>query len=223
MIKINNHLVLLKIQYNMGTHPFNDKQIAILEVVEKLFAEKGFDGTSVRDIAKAANINVAMISYYFGSKEKLLEGIVLYRSADLNIQMENIRNSEISPFEKLDSLVEFYVRLIHNNKSIYQIINVEFSNQKRKIDFELINQAKEGNYIELNRVIREGQEQGLFKEDVNTYLVAPTILGTYFHFYNSRSFYEKLIGIKDENQWESYIKNELTQHIKQVIKSLVKK
>ncbi|WP_309597671.1 TetR/AcrR family transcriptional regulator [Flavobacterium oreochromis] len=133
MIKINNHLVLLKIQYNMGTHPFNDKQIAILEVVEKLFAEKGFDGTSVRDIAKAANINVAMISYYFGSKEKLLEGIVLYRSADLNIQMENIRNSEISPFEKLDSLVEFYVRLIHNNKSIYQIINVEFSNQKEKL------------------------------------------------------------------------------------------
>ncbi len=212
-----------KINKYMGTHPFNHKQIAILEVVEKLFAEKGFDGTSVRDIAKAANINVAMISYYFGSKEKLLEGIVLYRSAGLNVQMESIRNSEICPFEKLDDLVEFYIALVHGNKSIYQIINVEFSNQKRKIDFELINEAKEGNYIELNRVIREGQEQGLFKEDINTYLLAPTILGTYFHFYNSRSFYQKLIGIESEDQWESYIKTELTQHIKQVIKSLVKK
>ena len=50
----------------------NDKQIQILETAEKLFAENGFDGTSVRQISKAADINIAMISYYFGSKEKLI-------------------------------------------------------------------------------------------------------------------------------------------------------
>ncbi|MEO6348401.1 MAG: TetR family transcriptional regulator, partial [Aquaticitalea sp.] len=53
----------------------NDKQIQILEVAEKLFAEHGFDGTSVRQIAHEADINIAMISYYFGSKEKLLEAL----------------------------------------------------------------------------------------------------------------------------------------------------
>jgi AcrR family transcriptional regulator len=50
---------------------FNDKQIKIMEAAEELFAEKGFSGTSVRDISDAADINVAMISYYFGSKEKI--------------------------------------------------------------------------------------------------------------------------------------------------------
>ena len=49
---------------------FNDKQIQILEVAEILFAEKGFDGTSIRNIAKLAKINIAMVSYYFGSKER---------------------------------------------------------------------------------------------------------------------------------------------------------
>ena len=49
---------------------FNEKQLEILQVAEQLFAEEGFDGTSVRDIAKKANVNIAMISYYFGSKEK---------------------------------------------------------------------------------------------------------------------------------------------------------
>jgi len=48
------------------TSEFNEKQIQILQVTEKLFAEKGFDGTSIRDIAKQANINIAMVSYYFG-------------------------------------------------------------------------------------------------------------------------------------------------------------
>ena len=41
---------------------FNEKQICILQVAEKLFAEKGFDGTSIRDISKAAEINIAMVS-----------------------------------------------------------------------------------------------------------------------------------------------------------------
>ena len=57
----------------------NDKQIQIIETAEKLFADKGFSGTSVRDIADEADVNLAMISYYFGSKEKLLEALFTHR------------------------------------------------------------------------------------------------------------------------------------------------
>ena len=60
-----------------------DKQIQILEVAETLFAEKGFDGTSIRDISKVAKINIAMVSYYFGSKEKLLESLILFKTSGL--------------------------------------------------------------------------------------------------------------------------------------------
>ena len=51
---------------------FSDKQKKILDVAEELIATKGFDATSVRDICSKAGINVAMISYYFGSKEKMM-------------------------------------------------------------------------------------------------------------------------------------------------------
>ena len=51
----------------------------ILFTAEKLFAEKGFYATSTRDIAKSAGVNVSMISYYFGSKEKLFEEIFKVR------------------------------------------------------------------------------------------------------------------------------------------------
>ena len=44
---------------------FNDKQIQILQVAEKLFAEKGFDGTSIRAISKQAKINIAKNRYFF--------------------------------------------------------------------------------------------------------------------------------------------------------------
>ncbi len=48
------------------------KEENILFAAEKLFAEKGFEGTSTREIAKAANVNISMISYYFGSKENFM-------------------------------------------------------------------------------------------------------------------------------------------------------
>jgi AcrR family transcriptional regulator len=44
----------------------------LIQSAERLFAEHGFDGTSVRDIANLAKVNSALVAYYFGSKEGLL-------------------------------------------------------------------------------------------------------------------------------------------------------
>ena len=43
----------------------------LLDSAEQLFAERGFDATSIRDLAAAAGCNIASVNYYFGGKEKL--------------------------------------------------------------------------------------------------------------------------------------------------------
>ncbi len=48
----------------------------ILDVAIKLFAQKGFDGTSIRDICKTADVNLCLISYYWGGKQELYNGII---------------------------------------------------------------------------------------------------------------------------------------------------
>ncbi|MBM7701196.1 forespore capture DNA-binding protein RefZ [Metabacillus iocasae] len=48
----------------------------VIDAAVSLFNTKGFDGTSVREIAKKAKVNVANISYYFDGKEGLLESLV---------------------------------------------------------------------------------------------------------------------------------------------------
>ncbi len=48
----------------------------ILKIATKLFAEKGFDGVSIREICKKADINICMISYYWGGKKELYQGII---------------------------------------------------------------------------------------------------------------------------------------------------
>ena len=50
-------------------------QDRLLDAAEELFCEKGFEGTSIRDIAASAGCNVAAVNYYFGGKEKLYEEV----------------------------------------------------------------------------------------------------------------------------------------------------
>lgn len=47
----------------------------ILEVAERLFAERGLDGTSMRDITDAAGVNLASVNYHFGSKDGLIAAV----------------------------------------------------------------------------------------------------------------------------------------------------
>jgi len=56
----------------------------ILDAAEKLFADRGFYGVSVRDVTGAADVDVALVSYHFGSKQGLLDAVLLRRAADLN-------------------------------------------------------------------------------------------------------------------------------------------
>jgi len=71
----------------------------ILFSAHKLFSEKGFDGTSIRDIAQAAEVNVASINYYFTSKEGLYQDslVVCYKKTqnliDLAIQNQEIKST----------------------------------------------------------------------------------------------------------------------------------
>lgn len=52
-----------------------DTRTRILDAAQELFAAKGFEGTSVREITRLADVNVAAIHYHFGSKEHVLRGV----------------------------------------------------------------------------------------------------------------------------------------------------
>lgn len=56
----------------------------ILDAAERLFAERGFAGTSLRDIASAARVNLAAANYHFGSKDELFRAAVLRRLEPVN-------------------------------------------------------------------------------------------------------------------------------------------
>lgn len=200
---------------------FNEKQIQILRVAETLFAEKGFDGTSIRDIAKEAQINIAMVSYYFGSKEQLLEAIILNRSVDIKLQLDILTLEDLDPIQKINKLIELYIDKINSNRCIYKIIHFEFSSSQRVINLQAFTELKKGNLKSLETIIQDGQEKGIFRKDIIVPLLTTTILGTYFHFHLNRTFFQNLLNLNTEEEYNTYIKTTLTMHIQQTIKALL--
>lgn len=80
----------------------------IVLVAERMFAERGIDGVSLRQIGAAAgNGNHSVVQYHFGSKEELVEAIFAYRLPDLN-ERRRILTAHHEPAD-LRSAVECYV------------------------------------------------------------------------------------------------------------------
>jgi AcrR family transcriptional regulator len=69
-----------------------DTNVRILNAAEELFSEHGYDGVSIRDITNLAASRLALATYHFGTKEKLLESVLERRAEMLNHE----RRSELS-------------------------------------------------------------------------------------------------------------------------------
>lgn len=205
----------------MSNIELNEKKIQILEVAERLFSEKGFEGTSIRDISKHAKINIAMVSYYFGSKERLLESLIFYKTSDLKLQLENLLTEDLEPLDKVNKLIEIYITKINCNKGIFRVLHFELTTKKREKSLAVFTQLKKGNLKSVESIINQGQSKGIFRKDIIIPLITPTIIGTFFHFHMNKPYFEELLNLKTEEMYNNYIKNNLTKHIQQTIKALL--
>lgn len=64
----------------------------LLDAAEALFAEIGYAGVSVREIAARAKVNLGSIPYYFGTKEKLLKEVLMRRVLPIKAERERLLN-----------------------------------------------------------------------------------------------------------------------------------
>ncbi len=91
----------------------------IKEAARKIFLQKGFAGTRTRDIAEEAGINLALLNYYYRSKEKLFE-IVMEESLKqiLSKIIITANNETTSLLEKIDLIVNLYTDVLLENPQI---------------------------------------------------------------------------------------------------------
>jgi AcrR family transcriptional regulator len=83
----------------------------ILTAAEALFAQRGFDGASLRQLTAAAGVNLAAVNYHFGSKDKLVEQVFRRRLDSLNAdRLAALAKVAGRPETTLDDVLAAFIR-----------------------------------------------------------------------------------------------------------------
>ena len=195
-----------------------------METAEVLFAEKGFNGTSVRDIAEKAHVNLAMISYYFGSKDKLLESLFDYRGEHIKLKLESmVEDKTLGSFEKLDLLIDHYIEKIMTQQCFSRIMLREQVVNHTGITAELITQMKKRNQQIISKLIHQGQKKGEFKRSIDIPLMMATLVGTAGHIIATQPYYREINNLQSmsEEEFQKHMKKKLSQHLKKLFKAIL--
>jgi TetR/AcrR family fatty acid metabolism transcriptional regulator len=189
----------------------------IIMAARDLFEEKGFDSTTVREIAAKANVNVALINYHFGSKDALLESLIEEMANATHFKLHDINKSSAKPEEKLHQAVELLIDKIFANKKYYQMIHRELSMNQRPDIHDKISKVLKRNRNEIKTIIEEGQQKKVFRKDIDIELT----IGTMFGLIHQVTHAGLKLGLQDE---DSKLKPRLYQHLLEVLSCfLIKK
>ncbi|WP_051302426.1 forespore capture DNA-binding protein RefZ [Salibacterium aidingense] len=146
----------------------------ILEAAAVLFTNKGFHGTSVREIAKKTGVNLSLISYYFGGKQGLLEALMVnFLEGYIKNLEEAVKNPRHNSFEVLMEMAEkslFYMQKYH--------LRARFVLREMTLDSTFVREItttylmKEKHLYAM--VLKKGMQEGVF--------IPVTIHWTIMHF-----------------------------------------
>ena len=198
----------------------SDKKEYILDVAENLFAHYGFEAVSIRQLAKAAGINVAMVSYYFGSKEQLFK-LVIERKL-INTGNLIAASPHLSHWERLFVIADGYIDGFFQNRKTTQIIYREINLGQRSDIAQMLSEHLKRNFENVSSIIHDGIEKGIFRK-VDIELTVMTIIGVARMYAHSPTIACKIFKEKNESEmFSDKYRRRLKNHMKEVITSLLK-
>jgi len=167
----------------------------ILKVAMELFSIKGFDATTVDDIAASCSVNKAMIYYYYKNKSGLYEEVMV-------TLMENIYNHIYAEYKKsstaIDGLKVFVLTYsIYAKKNPYfpALLLRELSNSGAKLP-ELMFLKMRKIFSLLNEILDKGVKDGSFF-DVKPMIIHFMIMGTINLMVTTKPIREKAMSLED--------------------------
>lgn len=157
-----------------------NKRQVILKVAESFFAEKGYEKTTISDIAKALNIGEATLYETFKNKEDILFNIPTLRTDPLLDYNKNYLQQNYGAEILLRNFIEHYLSSLQSNKNYLAILIFELKSNRRFYKSNAYKFFKRYNQ-ELIAILKKGQSDGLFRDKVNIYLFRHLIFGTIDH------------------------------------------
>jgi TetR/AcrR family transcriptional regulator, cholesterol catabolism regulator len=152
-----------------------DRRSQIVESAAKLFAEYGYEATSVRQIADAVGMLPGSLYHHFATKEEMLHEVMTARLRKMSHDNQRIAHLPVDAEHRFIASVIMRFRQYVENWEFHSILLQEGRFFRRHQDFAYVVEAKTEAFAVQQLTLREGMEAGLFRSDMDTYLMIGAI------------------------------------------------
>lgn len=183
----------------------------ILKEARFLFAEKGFEATSLREIATKADVNVAMVAYYFGDKEGLyLTCIAEFARGRLDL----VKEIFTAPASREDFEVKFKLFLqtvfatLANESDMVRIIMREVQTRREKSSFsDSIFNSLNPMFELIKTFLQSALDKKIISDRFNAISLTTHLMGMMVHPFLCESMMERAVGytLQDKDQQKLYV------------------
>ena len=149
----------------------------ILDAAAKLFAEKGYEATSIGEIAEAVGLLKGSLYYYAQSKEDLLFWIIREVHEKGRNLVERFTQSDADPVTQLREIIEAGATFVieHRDMNIISMRDFRALTEGRQQELEAGRMVM---WRYLRSLITRGRSEGYFRSDIDVVVVTTAILGT---------------------------------------------
>lgn len=135
-----------------------DIKMRILLAAKKLFAQHGYDGTSVRQICEEAGANIALISYHFGGKDGVYKAV--FEHFFPVKELKSVNFADLDPIEGIRLLVSRIIRLTYQDRELSFMIQQEMllRSPRRQMVMNVLVEV----WGQVRSLLLRGKEEGVF-------------------------------------------------------------
>jgi AcrR family transcriptional regulator len=165
-----------------------------------------------------------MISYYFGSKEKLMEAVFEERTAHIRLRVEALlQKDELSPIQKINLLIDGYIDRVFEQPEFHRIMVREQMVENNSVIAGIIQEGKIKNLEMVKKLIKDGQKKKAFKKDIDIVLMVNTMTGTVMQVLSTQAHYRQIHKLEhlSEAEFHKHLKKILASHLKMLFKAIL--
>jgi AcrR family transcriptional regulator len=159
----------------------------IIDAAEHLFADQGFARTSIKQIGAHANVNAALLYYYFQDKTALYHAVLQRLFSTISAELRARIDASASPAEALRALVGAQVRLMSAHPQWPRLLLRELLDHNAAHAMGELAHLGENVFERLCTLIRQGQRDGTFRTDVDARFAALSTAAQMLFLFGARS------------------------------------
>jgi TetR/AcrR family fatty acid metabolism transcriptional regulator len=154
-----------------------EKRRAILHAAVRVFAEKGYQGCRIADVARAAHVAYGLVYHYFRNKDELLESVFAEQWTILINAIRAIDEGQGTAAEKIAGIYGFVFDVYKTAPAAVRVLILEVTRTTHALRAGSTRETFERAVQLVGDVVRQGQARGELRADVDPIVAATAILG----------------------------------------------